>query len=91
MNDLFHVFEFICAYIDDILIITKGDWADHINRIELTHNKLKEKGLRCNIERYFFGKNEMEYLGFWVTRNGAKPTNRNIEAITSMATPTSQK
>ena len=57
MNDLFHVFEFICAYIDDILIITKGDWADHINRIELTHNKLKEKGLRCNIERYFFGKN----------------------------------
>ena len=24
MNDLFHVFTLICAYIDDILILTKG-------------------------------------------------------------------
>ena len=29
MNKMFHGFEFIWAYIDDILIITKGDWSDH--------------------------------------------------------------
>ena len=40
MNDLFHGFEFIRAYIDDPLILTKGDWTDHIQKLELTIDKL---------------------------------------------------
>ena len=54
-------------------------------------NKLKRKGLKCNIEKYLFGQTKMEYLGFWVTRDDVKPINRNIECITNMAPPTSQK
>ena len=46
--------------------------------------KLKQKGLKCNIENYFLGKNEMEYLGFWVTRDGIKTLNKKIEVITNM-------
>ena len=49
MNDLFHGFEFIRVYIDYILILTKGDWTDHKQRLELTLNELKEKGLKSNI------------------------------------------
>ena len=33
MNYLWHGFEFIRAYIDDILIPTKGDWTDHIHKL----------------------------------------------------------
>ena len=33
----------------------------------------------------------MEYLGFWITCDGVKPINRNIEAITNMAPLTSLK
>ena len=51
-------------------------------------NKLKEKELKYNIENSSFGQNEMEYLGFWVTRYGVKTINRNIEAITNMKPPT---
>ena len=91
MNDLFHGFEFIRAYIDDLFILTKGDWTDHVHKLELTLNKLNEKGLQCNIEKFFFTKTEMEYLGLWVTRNGVKPINRKIEAITNMKPPTSQR
>ena len=90
MNDLFHGFEFIRAYIDDLLILTKGDWADHLQKLELTLNKVKEKLLKCNIENSFFGQTEIEYLGFWVTRDGVKPINRKIEAKTNMAPPTSR-
>ena len=32
----------------------------------------------------------MEYLGFWVTRDGVKPTNKNKGAITNMKSTTSQ-
>ena len=82
---MFHGFEFIRAYIDDILILDKGDWTDHIQKLELMLNKLKGKGLKCNIKMSFFEKTEIEYLGFWVTRDGVKPINRNIEAIINMA------
>ena len=41
MNDLFHGFEFIRAYIDNLLISTKGDWTDNLQKVELTPNKLK--------------------------------------------------
>ena len=33
MNDLFLGFHFIRAYIDDLLILTKGDWTDHIQKL----------------------------------------------------------
>ena len=54
-------------------------------------NKLKEKGLKCDIEKSFLGQTEMEYLVFWVTRDGVKPINRKIKAITNMKPNTSRK
>ena len=33
MNDLFHGFEFIRVYIDDMLILNKGDWTDHVQKL----------------------------------------------------------
>ena len=79
INDLFHGFEFIRAYIDDLLILTKVDRTDGLHKLELTIIKLKGKGLKCNIENSFFGKTEMEYLVFWVTRYDVKPTNKKYK------------
>ena len=75
MNDLFHVFEFICSYIYKKIIFKKGDWIDHVQKLELTLNELKGKGIKFNIENLLFGQTEIEYLGFWVTRDGVKSTN----------------
>ena len=63
-NDLFHGFKFMRAYIDKPLILITGDWIDYLQDMELPIDKRKEKGLKCNIEKYFFGHSEMEYLGF---------------------------
>ena len=63
---------------DYLLVLTKGYWIDYVQKIELTLNKLKEKVLKYNIERSFFRQPEIEYLGFWVTRDGIKLINRNI-------------
>ena len=54
INDLFHVFKFIRAYIDELLILTKRDWTDNVQKIELTLNKMREKGYKCYIEESFF-------------------------------------
>ena len=55
-NEMFRGFEFIRAYIGDLLIITKGDWSDHLEKLELTLQKLKYNGLKCNAEKSFFGQ-----------------------------------
>ena len=91
MDDLFYGFEFIHAYIDEILILTKEYWKYHLHNQELTRNKLKGKGIKCNIEKSLFGQTKMECLVFWVTHNGVKSINKKIEAITNMKPPTSQK
>ena len=54
MNDLFYGFEFIRAYIDYLLILTKVYWKYHVQKLELTSNKLKESGLKFSIENSFF-------------------------------------
>ena len=33
MNHLFHGFEFISVYIDDLLILPKRDWKDHLTGV----------------------------------------------------------
>ena len=58
MNDLFYGFEFIYAYIENLLIPTEGYWMNHVHNIELKINKLKGKGLKCNNEKSLSGKIE---------------------------------
>ena len=52
----------------------------------MSPKNLKDNGLKYNTEKSFFGKNQMEYLGFWVTRNGIRPV-KKVEAIVNMTPP----
>ena len=49
MNEMFRGFEYIWAYIYYLLIITKDDWSDHLEKLEQTMQKLKDNGLKRNI------------------------------------------
>ena len=49
LNKMFRGLNFIRSCIDDLLIITKGDWSNKLEKLERTLQKLK-KGLKCNIE-----------------------------------------
>ena len=49
MNHLFHGFEFICEYIDELLVLKKGDRTYHVQNLELMPNQLKGKVLKSNI------------------------------------------
>ena len=90
INYLFHGFEFIGANIDNILVLIKVYWTDCLKKLELTLNKLKQKGLNCNTEISFFVRTEMGYLGFWVSRYGVKPKDK-IPSNKNMKPPISQK
>ena len=67
------------AYIGDMLIINKGDWSNHLEKLELTLQKLKDNGFKCNIEKSSFGQTHMEYLRFWVPKTGFRPINKKYK------------
>ena len=64
MNKMFRGSEFIRAYINDLLIITRGDWFDHLNKLERVLKNHKDDRLKCNTKKSFFGKNLDEISGF---------------------------
>ena len=53
---LFQGFEFIRACIDGLLILTNGDWKDHVHKLELTLNEPKEMRLRCVLKSFYLNK-----------------------------------
>ena len=59
-----------------MLIITKGDCSDQLNKLELLLNNLRANRLKCNIKNTLFGQNKMEYLDLWVTRIGILPVKK---------------
>ena len=91
MNELFAGFEFVRAYIDDLLILTKEDWRDHLHKLEQVLSKLREAGLKVNANKSFFGRSETKYLGFWITRQGIRPISSKVEAIRQIAPPKTRK
>ena len=63
------------------MVTTKGDWDDHLEKLDAVLQRLGEAGLQVNAEKSFFGKAETEYLGFWITRNGIRPVAKKVEAL----------
>ena len=55
---MFHGFEFIQSHINDLLMITKGDWFDHLEKLELKLQKIKDNRLRFNIDKTFSEKQD---------------------------------
>ena len=89
MSSLMAGLEFVRAYIDDLLVISKGNWEDHLDKLETVLERLKQAGLKVNAKKSFFGRGELEYLGYWITRKGVMPVPKKIEAIKNIATPKS--
>ena len=47
----------------------KDDWKEHLEKLELTLNKLEYIVLKCNTKKYSFVQTKMEYLGIWNLKN----------------------
>ena len=56
MNEMFRGFEFIQAYINNLLIITKDNLSHHLEKLELKLQKLRDNGIKCNIKNHSLDK-----------------------------------
>lgn len=91
MSTLFADLQFVRAYIDDLLVITKGSYEDHLEQLNTVLQRLKDAGLKVNAKKSFFARGELEYLGYWITRTGIQPIPKKVEAIQNIAPPKTKR
>ena len=78
MSELMSTLEYVRAYIDDLLCITKGDFEDHLTRLREVLIRLQGAGLKVNARKCFWGTDETEYLGYILSREGIKPQPKKL-------------
>ena len=82
MNELFAGFKYVQAYIDDLLIVTKGSFfEDHLRDLDTVLEKLETAGLKINATKSNLAAHELEYLGYWISQDGIQPLASKVEAI----------
>ena len=91
MNNLFNELEFVKVYIDDLLVITSGSFDDHLEKLEIVLNRLREKGFQLNAAKSKFCALEIDYLGYTLTREGIVPQAKKVAAILALEPPRNVK
>ena len=87
MMELMESLEYVQAYIDDLLCISRGSLEDHLEKLEEVLKRLCEVGLKVNMEKSTFCALEIEYLGYILTRDGIKPQSKKMQALLVIELP----
>jgi hypothetical protein len=70
MSKLVQDIEYVKTYLDDLLILTNISFKDHLLKLEMILARLSTAGMRVNISKPKFFAEQIEYLGYWITRQG---------------------
>ena len=86
MDTVLRGLDFCMSYIDDILIASE-DEKRHEEHLTCVFDRLKKYGLSLNVAKCIFGKENVEFLGYEVNKDGIKPVNRRVEALREYQRP----
>lgn len=76
----------VLVYLDDILIPSKTI-ADGLETLEEVLKLFRKANLKFNLDKCFFFKENIEYLGYEISQKGIRPCQRKITAVTNFKTP----
>jgi transposase InsO family protein len=85
-----HLDKTVVAYLDDILVFPKT-LKEHIQHVTEVLECLRKADLRLKPEKCEWHKEEVEFLGFIVGRNGVKMSNTKIQVVKDWPKPTTVK
>jgi hypothetical protein len=91
MLELMEDLEYVQAYLDDLLCISRSSIEDHLEKLEEVLRHLRNAGLNVNAEKLIFCALEIEYLGYILTRDGIKPQSNKVQAALAIQPPTNVK
>jgi hypothetical protein len=88
MSKLMEFLEYVRAYLDDLLCISKMSLEDHLEKLEEVLRQLCNAGLKVNADKSTFCTLEIEYLGYVLTRDSIKSQSNKVQAILVIKLPT---
>jgi len=91
MMDLMEAQEYVRAYIDNLLVITRGTLEDHLDKLREVLRRLHNAGLKVNDAKSFFCTHEIEYLSYKLARGGIKPRQKKVQTILTLNPPNNVK
>ena len=91
MSSLFAELDYVQAYIDDLLCLSKGTFDDHLEKLDVVLQKLSDAGLQVNAVKSNFAAQEIDYLGYHLTKNGIAPQQSKVAAILALKPPRNVK
>ena len=90
IHEVLHGFEFVYAYIDDLLIASSSP-TEHLDHLNLLFTRLQEYGIIINPAKCWFGQESLEFLGHLIAPDGISPFPKKVRAILDFPQPTSLK
>ena len=79
------------AWLDHIIVVTRGNKQDHEKKFFDVLNKLEKAGYRASKKKSEFFMNRIKWLGHEIDENGIKPNEKKIEAIQKLKPPENTK
>lgn len=86
MDNILRDFSFAYAFIDDIIIASKGS-EEHETHIRAVLGRLQEAGLTLNAGKCRFAQSDVTFLGYKVTAAGISPCTEKVRAILDFPRP----
>ena len=82
MENIFHEYldDFVTVYLDDILIYSKS-YEEHLRHLKIVLEALKNNNLYANPSKCEFALEEIDYLGYLVSKKGISPNPDKVAAI----------
>ena len=73
-------------YLDDIVIFLHTT-EKHLHWLHVVFDQFREHNLKLKPSKCNFFREEITYLGHWVSKDGVQPSNSSLKAITECAPP----
>ena len=61
------------SYINNILVLNKGKFLDHVEQPRICFLCIRKASLKINSKKCRFGLKDITYLGYGITREGVIP------------------
>ena len=73
-------------YLDNLIMFSQTT-EEHLNRLCIVFDRLREYNLKLKPSKYSLFKEEINYLAHWVSKQGVQPSDANLKAIAECALP----
>ena len=77
MSKITQDMEYVKTYLEYLLRLTNKTFEDYLINLEIDLARLSTAGMRVNASKSKFFAEQIEYLGYWITRQGIQPIHAN--------------